>query len=139
MRHPLRGLLIGPMFVPLAYWVGVMVFVQSGDSHFSAWKALRELAVIVAFGLPIAYVAAFAWGAPVLYVLHRLGWLRPATVIGAGAMGGAIVALGLAFDMQGSLIRLHMSLPGGALLGALAGGACWWAGQGKAGQDAASP
>ena len=88
--------------------------------------------MIAAFGLPIAYAAAFVWGVPVLYVLHRLGWLRPATLIVAGALGGAMVAAWFAFEQQGTLIRVHMPLPGGAMLGALVGGTCWWAGQGKA-------
>lgn len=132
MRHPIRGLLIAPMTAPLAYWIGVMANAWLSDFRLSWLKALRELMVIVAFGLPIAYAAAFVWGAPVLYALHRLGWLRAATVIAAGAIGGSIVALCLAFDQQGSLFRVHMPLSGGAVLGALAGAACWWVGQGKA-------
>lgn len=136
MRHPIRGLLIGPMIAPLAYWIGVMAYAWIGDFRLSWLNALRELVVIVAFGLPIAYAAAFVWGAPVLYALHRFGWLRASTVIVAGAIGGTIVAMWFAFDQQGSLIRVHMPLPGGAVLGALVGGACWWAGQGKAKQNA---
>ncbi len=107
MRHPIRGLLIGPMVVPAAYWIGVMAYALMGDSRLGWWKALRELAVIVAFGLPIAYAAALVWGAPILYALHRLGWLRAAPVIVAGA-----------------------------ILGALAGGACWWAGQDRSASPA---
>ena len=132
MRHPIRGLLIGPMVAPIAYWIGVMVYAWVRDFRLSWFQALRELVMIAAFGLPIAYAAAFIWGAPVLYVLHRLGWLRAATLIVAGALGGTIVAAWFAFEQQGTLIRVHMPLPGGAMLGALVGGTCWWAGQGKA-------
>lgn len=138
MRHPIRGLLIAPMTVPLAYWIGVMANAWLSDFRLSWLKALRELMVIVAFGLPIAYAAAFVWGAPVLYALHRLGWLRAATVIGAGAIGGTLVAMYLAFDQQGSLFRVRMPLSAGAVLGAIAGATCWWVGQGKARQDEAS-
>lgn len=138
MRHPIRGLLIGPMITPLSYWIGVMAYALAGDSRLNWLKALRELLVIVAFGLPIAYAAAFVWGAPILYALHRVGWLRASTVIGAGAMGGTIVAMLFSFGQQDSLIRVHMPLPAGALLGALAGGACWRAGQGEVRQDVAS-
>lgn len=87
--------------------------------------------VIVAFGLPIAYAAAFVWSAPVLDALHRLGWMQAATAIGAGAIGGTIVAMCLAFDQQGSLFRVRMPLSASAVLGAIAGMACWWVGQGK--------
>lgn len=136
MRHPIRGLLIGPMIAPIAYWVGVMAYAWARDFRLSWFQALRELVMIAAFGLPIAYAAALVWGAPVLYALHRFGWLRAATVIVAGAVGGTIVAGLFALDQQGSLIRVHMPLAGGAVLGALAGGTCWWAGQGKAKKNA---
>lgn len=133
MRHPIRGLLIGPLVAPIAYWIGMLVYVWVRDSGVSVSEALRHLALITAFGLPIAYAAAFAWGAPVLYLLHRLGWLRAWTVIVAGAVGGTFVALLFTYWQQGSLFKVHMPLPGGAVLGALVGGVCWWAGQGKAG------
>lgn len=138
MRHPIRGLLIGPVITPFAYWIGVMAYAWVSDFRLDWFQALRELAVIVAFGLPIAYAAAFVWGAPVLYALHRVGWLRASTAIGAGAIGGTIVAMLFAVGQQGSLIRVHMPLPAGALLGALAGGACWWAGKGEVRHDTAS-
>jgi hypothetical protein len=132
MRHPLRGLLIGPVVAPIAYWIGLMAYAWVFDLGLNWFEALRELVMIAAFGLPIAYAVALVWGAPVLYALHRLGWLRAATLIVAGALGGTIVAVWLAFDQQGSLIRVRMPLPVGAVLGALVAGTCWWAGQGKA-------
>lgn len=132
MLHPIRGLLVGPMIAPIAYWVGVMAYSWIRDFRLSWFQALRELLVIAAFGLPIAYAAAFVWGAPILYTLHRFGWLRAGTVIAAGALGGTVVAMLFALDQQGSLIRVHMPLVGGAVLGSLVGGTCWWAGQGKA-------
>lgn len=137
MRHPLRGLLIGPMIAPIAYWIGVMAYAWLGDSRLSWFQALRELMMIVAFGLPIAYVAVLVWGAPVLYALYRIGWLRAGPVIVAGALGGTIVAVGFALSQHGdSLIRVHMPLPGGTALGALVAGLTWWAGQGGAKQHA---
>jgi len=120
------------MVAPIAYWIGVVAYAWVSDFRLDWSQALRELVVIAAFGLPISYAAAFVWGAPVLYALRRLGWLRVATLIVAGALGGTIVAVWFAFEQQGSLIRVHMPLPAGAVLGALVGGACWWAGQGQA-------
>lgn len=108
-----------------------MTYAWISDFNLNWLQALRELVVIAAFGLPIAYAVALVWGAPVLYALHRFGWLGAATVIVAGAMGGTIVALWFAFEQQGTLFRVHMPLSAGAVLGGLAGAACWWAGQGK--------
>lgn len=132
MRHPIRGLLICPLVAPLAYWLGVLGHAWSSDFRLDGVQALRELATITAFGLPIAYVATLVWGVPVLYALQRLGWLRAATLIAAGALGGTLVAALFAFDQQGALFRVMMPLPGGAAIGALVGGTCWRVGQGKA-------
>jgi len=130
MKHPVRGLLLGPVVVPIAYWLGGTAHAWARqDFRFDVSHALRELLLIVAFGLPIAWAAALVWGAPVLYLLHRLGWLRASNVAIAGALGGTLVAVGFAFDQQGSLFRVHMPVAAGAALGALAGVACWWAGQ----------
>jgi hypothetical protein len=131
MRHPIRGLLVGPLVAPIAYWIGVTAYAWGSDFRLDWFKALRELAAITVFGLPIAYAATLAWGAPMLYALNRAGWLRAATLVAAGAAGGTFVAVLFAFYQQGALIRVHMPLPGGAVLGALVGGACWWAGQGR--------
>lgn len=132
MRHPIRGLLIGPLVAPIAYWIGGMAHAWIRDFRLDWFQALRELAMIAAFGLPIAYAATFLWGAPVLYGLDRLGWLRAATLIVAGAVGGTIVAAWFAVEQQGTVIRVHMPVLGAAVLGALVAGTCWWAGQGKA-------
>lgn len=130
MRHPVRGFLIGPLIVPMAYWLGGTAWAWAWqDARINVLHALRELMVIVTFGLPIAYVAALALGAPVLYLLHRVGWLRAWTVIAAGALAGTIVAEWFAFNQQGSLFVVRMSVPAGAALGALAGAATWWAGR----------
>jgi hypothetical protein len=126
--------MIGPVVAPIAYWIGLMAYVWVFDLGLNWFQALRELVMIAAFGLPIAYAVALVWGAPVLYVLHRLGWLRAPPLIVAGALGGTIVAVCLAFDQQGSLIRVRMPLAGGAVLGALVAGTCWWVGQGKVGR-----
>jgi hypothetical protein len=102
------------------------------DVRLDWFRALRELVIVAAFGLPIAYAAALVWGAPVLYGLHRLGWLRAATLIVAGALGGTIVGAWFAVVQQGILIRVRMPVLGATVLGALVGGTCWWAGQGSA-------
>ncbi len=130
MRHSIRGLLIGPLVAPVAYWIGVMIWGRLDQPRFDGFEALRELKVILAFGLPLAYAAALVWGAPVLYLLHRLGWLRLLPVVLAGAVGGIGVAALFALGQQGSLIQVRMPWIGGAAIGALTAFACWWVGQG---------
>ena len=102
------------------------------DVRLDWFQALRELAVIAAFGLPIAYAVALVWGAPIVYALRRLGWLRAETLIVAGAVGGTMLGAWFAINQQGSFIRVRMPVLEAAVLGALVGSTCWWAGQGKA-------
>jgi len=132
MRHPIRGLLIGPLVAPIALWIAGMVFAWQQDVRVS-WTGLwRELLFVAAFGLPIAYGATLVWGAPVLFALRRLGWLRAWTLVTAGAVGGVLVGTWMAAEQQGAFFRVRMPVPTGAVVGALVAGACWWAGQGQA-------
>ena len=106
VRHPLRGFLIGPLVVPLAYWLGGMVYVGlRPDLRLDGAQALRELMLILAFGLPIAYLATLVWGVPALYLLRRLGWMRAWTVIVAGASAGTIASM--ASRKSSRLVRLQ--------------------------------
>ena len=64
MRHTIRGLLIGPLVAPVAYWIGVMLFVRRSARGLDWYPALRELGVIVTFGLPVAYAATLRRAVP---------------------------------------------------------------------------
>ncbi len=132
LRRPIRGLLVGAAVVPLGYWLAMMVDATAHEMRFNLMRALRELMIITAFGVPIALAAALMWGAPVVYVLHRLGALRAVTAVVTGAVGGALVGLLFARFQGGDLFRVRMPLPLAVVLGALAGGTCWWAGSGRA-------
>ena len=122
---------MGALAAPLGYWIGTMALAWTASLRISGAQAVRELAVIVSFGTPVACAAAFLWGAPALYLLHRVGWLRASTVMCTAALGGAIVAVWLEYLQQGALFPVRISIPAGAALGALAGGICWWAGAGR--------
>ena len=132
LRRPIRGLLIGSAIVPLCYWLAMTADAAAHEVRFNFLHSLRELMIITAFGVPVALAAAFMWGAPVVYVLHRLGVLRAATVVVTGAVGGALVGLLFAQFQGGDLLRVRMPLALAVVLGALAGGTCWWAGNGRA-------
>ena len=131
LARPIRGLLGGALVVPLAYWIAMMVDASAHKVLLGLSGAAREFFMIVAFGVPLAVVVALIWGAPIIYVLHRCGALRAATVVVAGALGGALVALLFHVVQAGVLYRVRMPFPLGVGLGALAGGMCWWAGRGN--------
>ncbi len=130
-RHPIRGLLIGPPVAPVGYWLGSLALAWA-DGRRPGWsQAGRELAVVAAFGLPIAYGATVLWGLPILYALRCLGRLSAWTVILTGAIGGALVSIWFACEQQAAFIQVRLSMPGAVVLGGLAGGACWWLGLGR--------
>lgn len=137
LRRPIRGLLVGATVVPLGYWLVMMAEAAAHGERFGLVRALRELVIIIAFGGPMALAMVFLWGAPVVYALRLLHVLRWATVVVAGAVGGAMVSLLFAKVQGGDLLRVRMPLPLAVVLGALAGGACWLAGGGR-GPDARS-
>lgn len=132
LRHPIRGLLVGAVVVPFCYWLAMTADATAHEVRFNLMHSLRELMIITAFGVPMALAAALMWGAPVGYVLHRLGALRAVTVIVTGAVGGALVGLWFAKFQGGDLFRVRMPLPLAVVLGALAGGAFWLASRGSA-------
>lgn len=129
MRHPVRGLLIGPLVAPIAYWIGVLLFARPGDARFDWSQVLRELMAIVPYGLPVAYAATLLLGTPMLYALHRLHWLRAWSLVLAGAIGGVAVAMLFAWDQHGALFQVIMPLSAGAALGALVAAVTWWTGR----------
>jgi len=116
----------------------MMVDATAHEVLFDLSRAAREFFLIAAFGSPIAVVVALIWGAPIIYVLHRCGALRAATVVVAGSVGGALVALVFDIYQAGVLYRVRMPFPLGVVLGALAGGTCWWAGRGNMEPSAAN-
>lgn len=131
LTRPLRGLLIGALVVPLVYWIAMMVDATVHGVLFDLSRAAREFFIIAVFGAPIAVFVALIWGAPTLWLLRRCGALRGATVVVAGSLGGAMVALAFDVSQAGVLYRVRMPFPLGVLLGTLAGGICWWAGRGN--------
>ncbi|MBI4885818.1 MAG: hypothetical protein HY824_01885 [Acidobacteria bacterium] len=127
-RHPIRALLVSTAVVPLGYWLAMVAEATAHGVRFGVVRALRELMIISAFGGPTALAMAVLWGAPIVYVLIRMGALRMTTVVVAGAAGGALVSLLFAEIQRGGLFRVRMPLPLAIALGALAGGAWWLAG-----------
>ncbi len=127
-RHPIRALLVSAAVVPLGYWLAIMAEATALGGRCGVVRALRELMIISAFGGPTALAMALLWGAPIVYVLIRMGALGATTVVVAGAVGGGLVSLLFAELQGGGLFRVRMPLPLALALGALAGLAWWMAG-----------
>ncbi len=132
MQRPIRGLLLGPLVVPVGYWIGIMAYACIRGACADPNAALRELRVIFLFGLPVTYIAVLAWGAPAVFLFRSFGGLKnPVPLMVAGAVGGALLALLIEFLQQVGLFKVRLPLAAGAALGALAAASCWWQGQGR--------
>ena len=91
MQRPIRGLLLGPLVVPVAYWIGIMAYACTRGRCADLYPALRELGVIFSYGLPVTYLAVLVWGAPAVFLFRRLGWLKnPVALMVVGASGSAL-------------------------------------------------
>lgn len=132
LRRPIRGLLAGAAVVPLGYWFAMMTEATIHGVRFGVVRTLRELMIVIAFGGPMALAMALLWGAPIVYMLTRMGALRATTVVVTGAVGGALASLLFAEIQSGGLFRVRMPLPLAIALGALAGCAWWLAGGARA-------
>jgi hypothetical protein len=139
MRHPIRAVLLASAFVPAAYWVGlVLVEFGRGQSRGRA-PGLDELAILFAFGMPVALAVALSWGLPMILWLRRRGWLSPWKLLAWGALGGGLVAVAVELVQRGSLLPVRLSPAAGAALGGLAGLVSWWAGGRRGGRAVSGP
>lgn len=120
------ALQVASTLAPLGYWLAMTIGAAIDGVGFSFRHAARELIVILGFGLPIAWLAALAWGFPVLVALRRAGVLSRWSGIAVGAAGGALVALAFAAAPHGDLFRVRMPFTLASALGAFCGGAWWW-------------
>lgn len=80
--------------------------------------ALGDLVIAVAWiGVPIAYAAMLAGGAPAYFLLRRLGVLLPWTLWLAGAVIGVVVAWLIRPSLRGELFSIPFPWWVGASLG----------------------
>jgi hypothetical protein len=124
-RQQLRGLIIAPIVAPVGYWLAMAIAAAARGESFSIRHAVRELGVILLFGMPVAYVAAFGFGLPSLMLLERLGQLRAWIVAMVGIVAGILVFGVFELKPHGDLFRVRMPLVLAASLGGLAGAVYW--------------
>lgn len=122
----LRAFLIAPLVTPLLYWAEMVLEALADPARQpgALQNALGGLAIVYAFGGPIAYAATAVAGLPMYHLLRRRH-LHPALVVGLGALAGAVVAWGLGPWLRGELFSVRLGVWRGALLGGVTA-AVWW-------------
>ena len=125
-KRLLLAFLVAPLAAPVAYVLGTLAveLFRRGKTP-SALSILDLLIGVFTLGAPCAYVAALVAGAPIYFVLRRLGLLSRTTVWLGGAAIGAAGALALAPYLRGELFSIRFPWWVAALLG-LASAEVFW-------------
>jgi len=126
-KRLLLAFLVAPLAAPVAYVVGTLTIelFRRGKAP-SALSTLDLLIGVFALGAPCAYVAALVAGAPLYFVLQRLGLLTRWTAWLAGAAIGAAGALALQPYLRGDLFSIRFPWWVAALLGLASAEVFWW-------------
>jgi hypothetical protein len=127
MKRVVRASLIAPLTAPVLYYVMAMVaaLVDPARRVSAGQRFLDGLALVFAFGAPVAYAATFAVALPVLWVVRRVVPLTLARTILVGFLVGVAVASGLAPWLRGEPVSIPLPPWQGALLGG-ASAAVWY-------------
>ena len=125
-KRLLLAFLVAPLAAPVAYVLGtLMVELFRRGKAPSALSILDLLIGVFTLGAPCAYVAALVAGAPIYFVLRRLGLLSRMTVWLGGAAIGAAGALALAPYLRGELFSIRFPWWVAALLGLTSAEVFW--------------
>ena len=118
-KRVVRAFLLAPLAAPAAYAAALLAITLSRavfGSH--AMGSVGDLLIAVAWlGVPIAYAAMLAGGAPAYFLLRRLGVLSPWTLWLAGAVIGVVVACLIRPMLRGDLFSIPFPWWVGGLLG----------------------
>ena len=127
MTRVVRASLIAPLTVPLLYCIGSLAGALGDPTRRgSAGQNLAGgVALVFAFGAPVAYAATVCVGQPALWLVQRLGSLTFGRTVVVGLVVGFVTAAGLAPWLRGDLVSIPLPPWSGGLLGATAA-AVWW-------------
>jgi hypothetical protein len=122
-----RASLIAPLTAPLLYCVASLA-VAVADPVRRTWVAhnlASGVALVFAFGAPVAYAATFGAGLPALWLMRRFGSLTIGRTVLVGVVVGFGIAAALAPGLRGGLVSVPLAPWHGGVLGA-ATAAVWW-------------
>jgi hypothetical protein len=122
-----RASLIAPLMAPLLYCMASLtVAIADPVRRDSVGQNLAGgVALVFAFGAPVAYAATFGAGLPALWLMRRFGSLTIGRTVLVGVVVGVAVAAALAPSLRGDLVSVPLAPWHGGLLGAVAA-AVWW-------------
>jgi hypothetical protein len=123
-----RASLIAPLTVPLLYCMASLAAeVADPNRRAGAGQNLASgVALVFAFGSPVAYAATLGAALPALWLIRRFGRLTIGRTVLVGVVVGVGVAAALGPALRGDLISVPLAPGHGGLLGAAAAAVWWW-------------
>ena len=124
----LRASLIAPLTAPFLYCLASLA-AAAADPVRRAWMGQNlagGMALVFAFGAPVAYAATFGAGLPALWLMRRAGSLTIGRTVLVGVVVGFGVAAALAPWLRGDLVSVPLAPWHGGLLRAAAAAVWWW-------------
>ena len=123
-----RASLIAPLTAPLLYCTASLaVAVADPVRRASVGQNLAGgVALVFAFGAPVAYAATFGAGLPALWLMRRFGSLTTVRTVLVGVVVGFGIAAALGPALRGDLVSVPLAPWHGGLLGAAAAAVWWW-------------
>lgn len=128
MKRAVRASLVAPLTAPVLYYA-MATFAALVDPLRRASVSqsfLTGLALVMALGAPVAYVATLGIGLPLLWIVRRVAPLTLARTILVGFLVGVGVATGLAPWLRGELVSIPLPPWQGALLGGASAAVWYW-------------
>lgn len=127
MTRFVRASIIAPLTVPLLYCLGTLASALLDPARRGSVEQnlAGGVAVVFAFGAPLAYAATVCLGLPALWLVQRLGPLTLGRTVVVGLVVGFGTAALLAPSLRGDLVSVPLPPWSGGLLGAAAA-AVWW-------------
>ncbi|PYP79823.1 MAG: hypothetical protein DMD35_06825 [Gemmatimonadetes bacterium] len=126
-KRLLVAFLVAPLAAPIAYVLGTLTVESFAHRSTPSVSSALDLVIgVFTLGAPCAYLAALVVGAPIYFVLRRLGLLNRGTIWLAGAAIGAAGALVLAPYLRGDPFSIRFPWWVAALLGLVSAEVFWW-------------
>ena len=125
--HALRATIVAPLSAPLLYSAGLLALdlLDPARQSNAGQDLFRNVAVVFAFGAPIAYGATILVALPAIWLLAGLGRLTLIGTILIGSIAGLAVGYAVIPSLSGDLFRVRFSLWAAGAIGAVSAG-LWW-------------
>ena len=137
VKAAVRALLIAPLVAPILYWVvSFASALLDPTRRLAALHApLTSFGLVLAFGSPVAYVAALVASAPAYWLLRQHTGFGLGALVVLGGIVGLATAVVIGPYLRGELFSIIVTPLQGAGLGASSAGMFAWLARDRSASD----